>query len=206
MYILGISAFYHDSAACIIQDGVIAAAAQEERFTRKKHDYSFPINAIKFCLDYANLNSNTIDYIAFYDKPFLKFGAPWIDSRQYANDLNALKLKGIRFKPISFTPVSIPNIAYKPKYESQLCGGVEMEIIDRDNLKPVTAMLIILEKTRELYPENFALRQTLNRLYGSDKLGNSLSVGAPSVKTLIDDWLSDLDNFTKTSEKYHLYH
>jgi len=140
------------------------------------------------------------------DKPFLKFGAPWIDSRQYANDLNALKLKGIRFKPISFTPVSIPNIAYKPKYESQLCGGVEMEIIDRDNLKPVTAMLIILEKTRELYPENFALRQTLNRLYGSDKLGNSLSVGAPSVKTLIDDWLSDLDNFTKTSEKYHLYH
>jgi len=73
MNILGISAFYHDSAACIVQDGVIIAAAQEERFTRKKHDYSFPINAIKFCLDYTNLSSNAINYIAFYDKPFLKF-------------------------------------------------------------------------------------------------------------------------------------
>ena len=73
MNILGISAFYHDSAACIIQDGVIVAAAQEERFTRKKHDYSFPINAINFCLNYSNLKSSQIEYIAFYDKPFLKF-------------------------------------------------------------------------------------------------------------------------------------
>lgn len=73
MNILGISAFYHDSAACIIKDGEIIAAAQEERFSRKKHDHSFPINAINFCLEYAHLRSNQIDYIAFYDKPFLKF-------------------------------------------------------------------------------------------------------------------------------------
>ena len=73
MTILGISAFYHDSAAAIIQDGKIIAAAQEERFTRKKHDESFPINAVQFCLDYAGCNINELDAIAFYDKPLLKF-------------------------------------------------------------------------------------------------------------------------------------
>ncbi|MBL7777615.1 MAG: carbamoyltransferase [Chitinophagales bacterium] len=73
MTILGISAFYHDSAAAIIQDGKIMAAAQEERFTRKKHDESFPINAVKFCLQYCGLQINEVDAIAFYDKPLLKF-------------------------------------------------------------------------------------------------------------------------------------
>ncbi len=73
MYILGISAFYHDSAACIVKNGEIIAAAQEERFTRKKHDFRFPEHAINFCLDYANISSKEIELIAFYDKPFLKF-------------------------------------------------------------------------------------------------------------------------------------
>lgn len=73
MTILGISAFYHDSAAAIIQDGKIVAAAQEERFTRKKHDASFPINAVKFCLKQAGKEISELDAIAFYDKPLLKF-------------------------------------------------------------------------------------------------------------------------------------
>ncbi len=71
--ILGISAFYHDSAAALVIDGEVIAAAQEERFTRKKHDYSFPINAIKFCLEFSDLDINEIDAIVFYDKPLLKF-------------------------------------------------------------------------------------------------------------------------------------
>ena len=71
--ILGISAFYHDSAACILIDGKIVAAAQEERFTRKKHDASYPRNAIKFVLDYAKLNLSEVDQIVFFEKPFLKF-------------------------------------------------------------------------------------------------------------------------------------
>jgi carbamoyltransferase len=73
MNILGISAYYHDSAACLVKDGEIFAAAQEERFTRKKHDYNFPENAIRYCLDYANINGGDLDYVAFYDKPFVKF-------------------------------------------------------------------------------------------------------------------------------------
>jgi len=71
--ILGVSAFYHDSAAAIVVDGEIIAAAQEERFTRKKHDPSYPVNAINYCLSAAGLSLDRIDYIAFYDKPFLKF-------------------------------------------------------------------------------------------------------------------------------------
>ena len=73
MTILGISAFYHDSAAAIIQDGKVIAAAQEERFTRKKHDASFPSKAIRFCLKYAGVSLDELDAVAFYDKPFLKF-------------------------------------------------------------------------------------------------------------------------------------
>ena len=71
--ILGISAFYHDSAAAIIVDGKILAAAQEERFTRKKHDSNYPYNAVEFVLKFAKLKISEIDHIVFYEKPFLKF-------------------------------------------------------------------------------------------------------------------------------------
>jgi carbamoyltransferase len=73
MTILGISAFYHDSAAAIIRDGEVLAAAQEERFTRKKHDASFPIQAIRYCLNYAGCSINDLDAVVFYEKPLLKF-------------------------------------------------------------------------------------------------------------------------------------
>jgi len=71
--ILGISAYYHDSAACLVQDGEIMAAAQEERFTRIKHDYRFPENAIQYCLKAGGIEGKSPDYVVFYDKPFLKF-------------------------------------------------------------------------------------------------------------------------------------
>ena len=71
--ILGISAFYHDSAAAVIIDGKIIAAAQEERFTRKKHDSSYPFNAIDFVLKFSKLKLSQIDHIVFFEKPFLKF-------------------------------------------------------------------------------------------------------------------------------------
>ena len=73
MKILGISAFYHDSAAAIIEDGEIIAAAQEERFTRKKHDASFPAHAVSYCMEAGRVQLSELDYIVFYDKPLLKF-------------------------------------------------------------------------------------------------------------------------------------
>jgi carbamoyltransferase len=73
MNILGISAFYHDSAACLIQDGKIVAAASEERFTRKKHDHGFPLNAALYCLAEGGIGARDLDYVGFYDKPLIKF-------------------------------------------------------------------------------------------------------------------------------------
>jgi len=73
MKILGISCYYHDAAACLVVDGEIVAAASEERFTRVKHDSDFPENAIAFCLEHARIREGDLDYVAFYDKPFLKF-------------------------------------------------------------------------------------------------------------------------------------
>ena len=73
MYILGISCYYHDSAAALLKDGMLVAAADEERFTRKKHDYSFPHLAIEFCLQQAEITSHDLDYVVFYEKPLLKF-------------------------------------------------------------------------------------------------------------------------------------
>ncbi|HXU72708.1 MAG TPA: carbamoyltransferase [Polyangia bacterium] len=86
MWILGVSAFYHDAAACLVQDGRIVAAAQEERFTRKRHDHRWPASAIAFCLKQAGIEARELDVVAFYDKPMLKFerllstyaaSAPW---------------------------------------------------------------------------------------------------------------------------------
>ncbi len=72
-YLLGVSAYYHDSAACLLKDGQIIAATQEERFTRKKHDHRFPIHSVRYCLDFAKIKISDIDAIIFYEKPFVKF-------------------------------------------------------------------------------------------------------------------------------------
>ncbi len=72
MYILGISCYYHDAAAVLLNDGVLVAAAEEERFTRKKHDFDFPKQAIQFCLDQAGITGNDLDYVVFFEKPFRK--------------------------------------------------------------------------------------------------------------------------------------
>ena len=73
MYILGISAYYHDSAACLIHNGDILCAAQEERFSRIKHDAAFPEQAVKYCVQSAGIEPHEIDEVVFYEKPFLKF-------------------------------------------------------------------------------------------------------------------------------------
>jgi carbamoyltransferase len=119
MYILGISAFYHDSAAALVKDGEIVAAAQEERFTRKKHDYNFPHNAIDFCLEKEGIKAVDLGLAAFYDKPLIKFErilesylsyAPagiqsfikamplWIKQKLWMKDMIYRKLTGYRGK------------------------------------------------------------------------------------------------------------
>src|SRR5450759_3016089 len=116
MIVVGISAFYHDSAVALVRDGEIVAAAQEERFTRRKHDAEFPVNALQFCLRQAGVTAEQVDYVAFYDKPFLKFErlmetylafAPrgftsfrmalpiWLREKLFLKDLLAKRLKSL---------------------------------------------------------------------------------------------------------------
>src|SRR3954466_9960366 len=73
MHILGLSCYFHDASAVILRDGQLVAAAEEERFSRVKHDYGFPSRAIQFCLDEAGINGSDLDYVAFFEKPFVKF-------------------------------------------------------------------------------------------------------------------------------------
>ena len=73
MYILGVSCYYHDAAAVLLNDGVLVAAAEEERFSRVKHDYGFPRHAIHFCLEQAGIEGSDLDYAVFFEKPFRKF-------------------------------------------------------------------------------------------------------------------------------------
>ncbi len=84
IYILGISAFYHDSAACLVKDGVIIAAAQEERFTRKKHDFDFPHFSVEYCLKEAGITIKDVHHVAFYEKPFIKFERLLLTYLRYA--------------------------------------------------------------------------------------------------------------------------
>ncbi len=82
MNILGISCYFHDAAAALLRDGQLVAAAEEERFTRKKHDYEFPQHAIDFCLGVGGLRSEELDYVAFFEKPFVKFERLILSSMQ----------------------------------------------------------------------------------------------------------------------------
>jgi len=138
------------------------------------------------------------------DSPFLKFGAPYIDAKTYADSLNALNCQGVRFEPITFTPVSIPNVAAKPKYENQLCNGVMLIISDRDLFKPISTMLLIIEKTKKMYPNDFKWRGSIDRLYGNDELKLAIDSGKPVIE-LIAKWKTENEKFRAMTEKYLFY-
>jgi len=105
------------------------------------------------------------------EHPFKWFGAPWIDGKILSQELNKLHLPGVVFVPKSFTPVSIPGVADKPKYENQLCHGIEIRVISRNEYKSINVGVSILKKLKELYPENIIFKENrLNRLWGSDTL------------------------------------
>ena len=109
------------------------------------------------------------------EHPFKWFGAPWIDGKILSKELNKLHLPGVVFVPKSFTPVSIPGVADKPKYENQLCDGIEIRVITRNEYQSLNVGVSILKKLQELYPENIIFKENrLNRLWGSDTLLNEL--------------------------------
>jgi len=105
------------------------------------------------------------------EHPFKWFGAPWIDGKILSQELNKLHMPGVVFVPKSFTPISIPGVADKPKYENQLCDGIEIRVIIRNKYQSINVGVSVLKKLQELYPENIVFKENrLNRLWGSDTL------------------------------------
>lgn len=121
MKILGISAYYHDSAACLVEDGVIRAAAQEERFSRKKHDPSFPVHAVQFCLKEGGLQPRDLDYVVFYDKPFVKFERIVESYLQYAP-------RGLR-SFVKAIPLWVKEKLWIKEHIRQQLGGYEGPVL-----------------------------------------------------------------------------
>ncbi len=145
MTILGISAFYHDAAAAIITDGEVIAAAQEERFTRKKHDPSFPVNAIRFCLQYSGYSINELDAVVFYDKPLLKF-------ERLLETYYAFAPKGLRSFMVSM-PVWIREKLFLKKMIYEGLG--EIEKVDRKKIKLLFPEHHLSHAASAFYPSSY---------------------------------------------------
>jgi carbamoyltransferase len=145
MIVLGISAFYHDSAAAILYDGEIVAAAQEERFTRKKHDAAFPTNAVRFCLEYSGLCINDLDAVAFYDKPLLKF-------ERLLETYYHVVPKGL----VSFTTSMPVWLKEKLFMKKVICDSLaSIEEFDRKKLKLLFPEHHLSHAASAFYPTNF---------------------------------------------------
>ena len=132
------------------------------------------------------------------NKPFLQFGAPWIDSKKLVNNLNRLNLRGIRFEPVSFTPTS-------SKHKGQLCRGAEIIITDRNRLSPYSAGIQIVNTLYKMYPDRFEWRQRhFDRLCGTSSIRNTIIAGK-SIDELKTGWQDKLGAFLKIRKHYLLY-
>jgi len=147
MYILGISCFYHDAAAALLKDGKLIAAAEEERFTRVKHDFSFPEKAVDFCLNYEGITGKDLDYVVFYEKPFHKFERILMTSLQSLWVKNLIKIKvGIDEHKILFGEHHLSHAAsafYPSPFE-------EAAILTVDGVGEWTTATMGLGKGREI--------------------------------------------------------
>jgi len=130
-------------------------------------------------------------------KPFELLGAPWVDSHQFATELNDLKLPGVKFRPASFTPTF-------SKYNGELCQGIQAHLLDRNLLKPVEVGLRIVQKSRELYPEYFQWRSSFDLLAGSDQIRQKLSEGV-DVGEIVDSWETELSTLKEKRLEYLFY-
>jgi uncharacterized protein YbbC (DUF1343 family) len=132
------------------------------------------------------------------DKPFIQFGAPWIDAKRLVGRLNVLNLSGMRFEPTRFTPTS-------SKHQGQMCNGVRIIISDRDALEPYYAGIRIVDELFRLYPDGFQWRAAhFDRLCGTSKVRNAITSGG-SMDELRSKWQAELTSFQKIRDKYLIY-
>ena len=132
------------------------------------------------------------------DKPFIQFGAPWIDAKQLAEWLNALKIPGMRFKPIRFTPTS-------SKHRGKVCNGIRIITSDRDALEPYYAGIRIVDELFRLYPKDFQWRAAhFDRLCGTSEIRNAIT-SDDSLDELRNKWQAELTSFKKIRDQYLIY-
>jgi uncharacterized protein YbbC (DUF1343 family) len=132
------------------------------------------------------------------DKPFIRFGAPWIDAKRLAERLNALKLPGMRFEPTRFTPTS-------SKHRGKVCNGIRIITSDRNALEPYYAGIRIVDELFRLYPDDFQWRAAhFDRLCGTSKVRNAI-ISGDSLDKLRNNWQTELTSFKKIRDKYLIY-
>ena len=137
--------------------------------------------------------------------PFEWIGAPWIDGEKLAKELNHYKLPGVKFEPISFTPTDIEKVTVDPKYEGEKCGGVYLNVYDREKFEPVKVGVYILYALKKLYPDKFKWRTAgQDRLWGTDKVRLMIDEGK-NPDEIIKTWEDDVKKFLSIRQKYLLY-
>lgn len=137
--------------------------------------------------------------------PFEWIGAPWIDGEKLAKELNYYKLPGVKFEPISFTPTDIEKVTIDPKYEGEKCGGVYLNVYDREKFEPVKVGVYILYALKKLYPDKFKWRTAgQDRLWGTDKVRLMIDEGKKPDE-IIKTWEDDVKKFLSIRQKYLLY-
>lgn len=139
------------------------------------------------------------------ERPFETIGAPYIDGKKLADELNGFHLKGVVFEPIEFTPKDIPHAVSNPKHKGMLCGGVVVNVTDRNSFEPVKTGVYMISAIKKLYPKEFQWRgMYINKLSGSAKVKLSIEAGE-SPEAIVNMWGNDVQKFTKQREKYLLY-
>ena len=138
------------------------------------------------------------------DLPFEKIGAPWVDGKLLADEMNKLHLEGVVFEAIEFTPEAILPSVPNPKYKDERSSGIRIRVIRRDLLNPVKTGISLVYTLQRLFPENFEWSGTIDRLYGSDKLRNSVDNQIP-LENIIENYSGGVDEFLELRMKYLIY-
>ena len=136
--------------------------------------------------------------------PFEKIGAPWVDGKLLADEMNKLHLEGVMFEAIEFTPEAILPSVPNPKYKDELSSGIRVRVIHRELLNPVKTGISLVYTLQRLFPENFKWSGTIDRLYGSDKLRNSIDNRVP-LENIIENYSDGVDEFLELRMKYLIY-
>ncbi len=138
------------------------------------------------------------------ERPFEYIGAPYVDGKELAAALNAQKLKGVTFEPIEFTPRDIPGAATNPKHKGVKCGGVFVQVTDRNVFEPVKTAVHMIAALKQLYPTQFQWRGSIDRLAGTPILREMIDAGRPAEE-ICALWAQEVERFGKVREKYLLY-